>query len=95
MKTDEQLRQDVLTELQWEPSIDAKRIIVDVEEGNVFLRGQVSHGTEKADAERVALRVSGVRSVTVELCVNLSGCDVAQQPGRDESAAGAGCRESG
>jgi len=67
MKTDEQLRQDVLTELQWEPSIDAKRIIVDVDEGNVILRGHVSHGLEKLNAERVALRVSGVRSVAVEM----------------------------
>lgn len=69
MKTDYELQRDVLDELAWDPSIDAKQIGVSVEDGVVVLNGEVRNLNEKWTAERVAQRVSGVRAVSDELVV--------------------------
>lgn len=71
MKTDNQLQQDVMAELKWEPSIHAARIGVEVKDGVVTLAGQVDSHGEKWDAERAALRVKGVNALTVDLKVQL------------------------
>ena len=42
MKTDLELKQDVLNELKWEPSIDATNIGVIVKEGIVILNGNLN-----------------------------------------------------
>lgn len=73
MKTDAQLQQDVTAELQWEPSINAAQIGVEVKDGIVTLAGHVSTFAEKRGAERAAQRVSGVRAMTVEMDVKLAG----------------------
>jgi osmotically-inducible protein OsmY len=73
MKTDIQLRDDVLAELDWEPSVQAAQIGVEAKEGVVTLRGRVASFGEKWDAERAAQRVAGVQSVAVELEVHLPG----------------------
>src|SRR6185437_3311837 len=73
MKTDKQLQQDVLDELVFEPSVDAAKIGVSVENGVVILNGTVKSLTEKWTAERVTQRVEGVRAVTDELTVKLAG----------------------
>jgi osmotically-inducible protein OsmY len=73
MKTDTQLQQDVLAELDWEPSINAAQIGVEVKDGVVTLAGQVASYAEKWDAERVAQQVSGVKALAVEIKVNLPG----------------------
>ena len=52
MKSDLELRQDVLDELEWEPSIDAARIGVAAHDGVVTLSGDVKTYTEKLTAER-------------------------------------------
>ncbi|HVV92985.1 MAG TPA: BON domain-containing protein [Hyphomicrobiales bacterium] len=64
---DKQLRQDVVDELEWEPSIDAADIGVAVENGVVTLSGHVGSYAEKATAERVAKRVRGVRGIAQEI----------------------------
>jgi osmotically-inducible protein OsmY len=71
MKTDTQLRQDVLDELEWEPSIDANQIGVAVHNGVVTLTGAVPSYTERLAAERAAGRVSGVRAIAEEIEVKL------------------------
>jgi osmotically-inducible protein OsmY len=71
MKTDTQLRQDVLDELEWEPSIDANEIGVTVHHGVVTLNGRVASYAEKLAAERATGRVSGVKAIAEEIEVKL------------------------
>jgi osmotically-inducible protein OsmY len=71
MKGESQLRQDVLNELMWDPSISEKAIGVAVKEGVVTLAGYVDTWVQKRNAERAAERVGGVRGVVDELIVNL------------------------
>jgi osmotically-inducible protein OsmY len=73
MKTDSQLQQDVITELSWEPSVDAARIGVEVSDGIVTLAGHVDSYVEKWEAERAAQRVAGVKALAVEIDVALPG----------------------
>jgi osmotically-inducible protein OsmY len=71
MKTDTQLRQDVLDELEWEPSIDANNIGVTVHNGIVTLTGYVPSYAQKLTAERAAGRVNGVKAMAEEIEVKL------------------------
>jgi osmotically-inducible protein OsmY len=73
MKTDKQLQQDVVAELQWEPSVDAAHIGVEVRDGVVTLAGHVDSYAEKWGAENAAQRVGGVRAMAIELHVKLPG----------------------
>jgi len=47
MKTDQQLKQDVIAELGWEPAVNASQIGVEVKDGIVTLAGRVGSFTEK------------------------------------------------
>jgi osmotically-inducible protein OsmY len=69
--TDRDLKQHVQSALDWEPSLDASDIGVSVDEGVVTLRGNVASYAEKVAAERVALRVYGVKAVANDLSVHL------------------------
>jgi osmotically-inducible protein OsmY len=71
--TELELRQHVEGALQWEPSVEASRIGVTVENGIVALRGDVKTFAEKLAAERIALRVYGVKAVANDLQVRLDG----------------------
>jgi len=71
MKTDAELQQDVMNELQWEPTIEAAEIGVAVKDGVVTLSGYVDSYIKKWAAERAAARVSGVRAVAEEIQVRL------------------------
>jgi osmotically-inducible protein OsmY len=73
MKSDAQLKQDVLSELEWEPSVNAAQIGVEVKDGIVTLAGQVDSCAEKWDAEKATQRVSGVKALTIEIVVKLTG----------------------
>lgn len=73
MKSDEQLKSDVTTELQWEPTLHATDITVSTKAGIVTLSGSVPHYAEKQAAERAVQRVEGVNAIAEELTVNLSG----------------------
>lgn len=70
MKSDIQLQRDVVAELQWEPRIDPKHVVVDAVDGVVTLSGAVPSYAQKWDSERAAERVAGVRSVANELGVS-------------------------
>ncbi len=73
MKTDSDLKRDVLAELAYEPSIKAQEIGVSVKDGVVTLNGNVPTYTEKFAAETAAKRVSGVRAIAEDLTVSLFG----------------------
>jgi len=78
MKTDLQLRDDVLAELEWEPAVHAAQIGVEARDGVITLQGRVGSYGEKWDAERAVQRVAGVQAVAVDLDVHLAGdvrCD--------------------
>jgi osmotically-inducible protein OsmY len=68
---DKQLRQDVLAELEYEPSIDAAHIGVAVDHGVVTLSGHVSSYLEKLAAEGAVKRVKGVRAIAEEIEIRL------------------------
>jgi osmotically-inducible protein OsmY len=71
--TDQRLEQDVISELEWEPSLDASDIGVSAADGVVTLRGNVRSFAERLRAERIALRVFGVTAVVNDLHVRLTG----------------------
>ena len=70
-KADAQLKQDVESELRWDPSVTFDQVKVTADDGVVTLRGSVPHYFEKNSAEKAAQRVSGVRAVADELEVEL------------------------
>lgn len=67
------LRQNIIDELDFEPSIDAANIGIAVEDGIVTLTGHVGCYSEKETAERVAKRVRGVRGIAQEIEVRIFG----------------------
>lgn len=69
--TDQQLRQDVQSALDWEPSVDATDIGVTVKDAVVTLRGDVGSYAQKQTAERATLGVYGVKAVANDLTVRL------------------------
>jgi len=69
--TDRDLKQHVENALEWEPSFDAADIGVSIDGGVVTLRGEVGSYAAKSAAERVALRVYGVKAVANDLTVRL------------------------
>jgi osmotically-inducible protein OsmY len=73
MKTDAQLKNDVMEELRWEPSVTASDINVATHNGVVTLSGTVPHYAEKCAAERAAQRVEGVKAIAEEMEVHPVG----------------------
>lgn len=69
---DNELRQHVIDELEFEPSIDAANVGVAVEDGVVTLSGHVTSYVEKLTenaTERAAWCVPGVHAVRDDLAV--------------------------
>ena len=74
MKSDDEIRDDVIRELRWDPQIsDPEAIGVAVTDGAVALTGHTSTYAEKLAAERAARQVYGVKAVANDLKVRLSG----------------------
>jgi osmotically-inducible protein OsmY len=69
--TDKLLKQHVENALEWEPSLDEHDIGVAVAEGVVTLRGTVRTYSEKLTAEKIALRIFGVKGVANDLEVHI------------------------
>jgi osmotically-inducible protein OsmY len=84
MKSDTEIRADVIRELQWDPQVtDPNAIGVAVQHGAVTLTGNVPSYAQKLAAVRAAARVYGVKAVADEIRVRLSGeagddADIAQ-----------------
>lgn len=82
--SDRSLQQDVIDELEWEPSVNAAHIGVAAKDGVVTLSGDVGSYAEKWAAERAARRVYGVKAVAQELRVRypfdkVDDMDIAQK----------------
>lgn len=74
MKTDTEIKDDVIEELRWDPQIlDPEAIGVAVSDGAVTLTGTVTSYAEKLAAARAAERVYGVKAVANDLKVQLPG----------------------
>jgi osmotically-inducible protein OsmY len=71
MSGDKQIKQAVLDELMWEPSVNSAHIGVTAEDGIVTLTGSVERFAEKHAAEQAALRVKDVKAVAEEIEVKL------------------------
>jgi osmotically-inducible protein OsmY len=72
MKSDADLRNDVMAELAWDPAIDATAIGVAVHGGVVTLTGHIGTYAEKAAAAKAVARVAGAGAVAMELDVQLA-----------------------
>jgi osmotically-inducible protein OsmY len=66
-RSDDEIRDDVLFELKWDPQITSTDIAVAVKDGVVTLSGFASTYWEKLDAEKAAKRVYGVRGVANDI----------------------------
>lgn len=73
MKSDSELKKDVLSELLWDPLIPEARVGVSVTDGVVTLTGHLDTYAEKVATQRAVERVSGVKAVAVEINVIPAG----------------------
>jgi osmotically-inducible protein OsmY len=74
MKSDSQIREEVIQELRWDPQVtDPDAIGVAVKDGAVTLTGAVSTYAQKFAAVRAASRVYGVEAVADEVTVKPTG----------------------
>lgn len=73
VKTDQQLKRQVMAELAWEPSINQNEIGVSVKDGVATLTGHLSSYAEKYAAERAAERVCGLTGLATGIDVILPG----------------------
>ncbi|WP_117880419.1 BON domain-containing protein [Aureibaculum luteum] len=67
MRTDFSIKEDVLDELEWQPSIDETQIGVTVKDGVVTLSGTVDSYVKKREAEKAAKSVVGVKAVAEDI----------------------------
>lgn len=72
MKSDYQLKQDVMTELAWDPAINADAIGIAVENSVVTASGHIGTYAEKRAIEKALHRVSGVMAIALDLEVSVS-----------------------
>lgn len=68
-RTDADIAAAVTRALDWDAFVDTDRVEVTVAKGWVTLRGEVDYGFQRADAERVTRRITGVRGVSNLLVV--------------------------
>lgn len=73
VKSDSQLKRDMVAELNGEPWVNPEKLGVEVTEGIVTLAGHVDSFNEKWHAERAAWRVPGVKGLAVAIDVSLPG----------------------
>lgn len=86
MSDDEQLKQAVLDELNWEPSVNEAHIGVIAKAGIVTLMGHVESYSEKSAAEKAARRVKDVKAIVEDIKVQLP---FSMKHGDDDIAAAA------
>jgi osmotically-inducible protein OsmY len=72
MKTDTQLKQDVVDELAWDPAVHDEHIGIAVNQGVVTVTGHLETFAEKVAVERALRRVEGVKAMALELDVRIS-----------------------
>lgn len=67
MKTDLDLKKDVLTELSWDPLVPDTKVGVSVSEGVVTLTGHLDSYAEKIATKHAVERVVGVKAIALEI----------------------------
>src|SRR5690348_17090098 len=72
MKSDADLKRDVIAELAWDPAVKSNEIGVAVKDGVVTLTGHLETFAEKRAATQAAKRVADVKAIAVELDVRLA-----------------------
>lgn len=72
-RSDQEIQQDVLAELDWDARMQPNEIGVVVQDGVVTLTGWVDSYARKWAAERTAHRIRGVRAVADDIEVRLPG----------------------
>ena len=76
MKTDAQIKKDIEEELEWDPFVTSTDVGVIVNDGVVTLTGLISSYAEKIEIKHAAQRVSGVKTVVVEMDVKIVFADI-------------------
>jgi len=71
IRTDEDIRAEVIQELEWDPRVQANEIGVAVKDGIVTLTGWVDSYLKKVAAEEATLRVPSVKAVANDIEVRL------------------------
>jgi osmotically-inducible protein OsmY len=79
-RTDADIAAAVTRALEWDAYVDVDKLDVTVSKGWVTLKGEVEWGFQRADAERVARRITGVRGVS-----NLITVRPRQKPSPEET----------
>jgi osmotically-inducible protein OsmY len=82
-RTDQAIREDVLSELKWDPKITSSDVAVAVKDGVVTLSGYVSSYWEKDAAEKAVKRVYGVKGVANDIEVKLMSTRTDPEIARD------------
>src|SRR5688572_18925638 len=75
MKTNDQVQQDVIAEIKWDPQLnnESTQIGVSAKDGVVTLSGMVDSNSKKIAATRAAQRVHGVKVVACDIEVKPFG----------------------
>ena len=76
MKSDNDLQQDVLDEIEWRTTLAPSEVGVSVKDGVVTLSGSVSSYYKKRSAELAAEKVAGVKAIVQDMEVDLPGSSV-------------------
>lgn len=85
-RTDAEIQRDVISELTWDPRIQANEIGVSVKNGVVTLSGYVDSYVKRYAAEQDASRVTGVHAVVNDIEVRLAFSSERQDPQIAEDA---------
>jgi len=72
MKTDSDLKREVVAELLWDPAVNSTAIGIAVKNGVVTLTGHLDTYAEKEAALRAVRRLQGIKAIAIELDVKLS-----------------------
>src|SRR5260221_12449975 len=73
VRSDELIREDVLSELKWDPKLESNDIAVAAKDGVVTVSGYASNFWELDVAEKAAKRVYGVKAVSNDVEVKMFG----------------------
>lgn len=74
MWSDEELQNDVLQQLQWEPGVNSAEIGVTVKSGVVTLSGTVNSLAKKEAIEKAVKRMPGVKAIALDIEIKIPGC---------------------
>jgi osmotically-inducible protein OsmY len=71
VRTDEDIKKDIVDELYWDDRVDASDVLVEVDRAQAILIGTVPSYSSRRVAEKAAGRIRGVKAVENRLAVRL------------------------